>query len=163
MNALEKTSVADPRVIPGSFVYQHPTISSLASYVSSLTEGSKITNDAEANSRKIELMNSMVRKYSAEFRQHAPSKQSDGEVVLVTGTTGWLGSFILAELLESDVKRVYAVNRKGPSLLTRQSDAFKERGLDGDLVLSEKLILLEADLTMDKFGLSDQTWEQVLH
>lgn len=119
MNALEKTSVAsvaDPRVIPGSFVYQHPTISPLASYVSSLTEGSKITNDAEANSRKIELMNSMVRKYSAEFRQHAPSKQSDGEVVLVTGTTGWLGSFILAELLESDVKRVYVVNRKGPSL-----------------------------------------------
>lgn len=161
LNALGKTSVADPRVIPSSFVYQHPTISSLASYIMSLIEGPKVSNGVDPSSAKIDTMHALVRKYTVDFRQHIASRPSDGEVVLVTGTTGWLGSLILAELLQSDVKRVYAVNRKGSSLLQRQSDAFTERGLDSKLMQSEKLRLLEADLTMDKLGLDDQNFEEV--
>lgn len=153
--------MTDPRIIPGSFVYQHPTISSLASYVLSLIEGPKVPNGVDSSSAKVDAMHAMVRKYTADFRQHIASRPSDREVVLVTGTTGWLGSLILEELLQSDVKRVYAVNRKGSSLLQRQSDAFTERGLDTKLVQSEKLHLLEADLTMSKLGLDDQTFEEV--
>lgn len=161
LNALGKTSVADPRVIPSSFVYQHPTILSLASYIMSLSEGPKVSNGVDSSSAKIVIMHALVRKFTADFRQHIASRPSDGEVVLLTGTTGWLGSLILAELLQSDVKRIYAVNRKGSSLPERQSDAFAERGLDYKLLQSEKLRLLEADLTMNKLGLDDQTFEEV--
>lgn len=154
--------MADPRVIPGSFVYQHPNILSLATYVSGLIEGPNVYNDVDPSSVKIGAMHAMVKKYTADFVQHVASRRSDGEVVLVTGTTGWLGSLILAELLQSNIKRVYAVNRKGASLLQRQSNAFTERGLDSKLVSSEKLLLLEADLTMDNFGIDGQTFEEVL-
>lgn len=153
--------MTDPRVIPSSFIYQHPSIASLASYISGLAEGSNTTNGGDTRSAKIDAMYAMVHKYTADFRQHVGSGQSNGESVLVTGTTGWLGSLILADLLKSDVRRVYAINRKGAPLLERQTGAFKERGLDFSLLLSEKLVLLEADLTVEYLGLDNKTLEEV--
>lgn len=181
LNALERSSGADPaliRSIPGSFVYHHPTIGSLASYVLGLAKGTQgqshsgtadanVKANANANAAKIDAMHAMLRKYSSDLRKHVASASrgeegEGGEVVLVTGTTGWLGSLMLAELLQDPtVKRVYALNRKVGLIRERQVRAFEEKGIDAKLATSNKLVLLDADLTVGGFGICGEVFDEV--
>lgn len=173
LNALEKTAAADPRAAPGSFVYQHPTIASLAAYALELAGGVQVQGMAmdaeEVKQMKIDVMHAMLRKYGSDFQRRvaSPARQAvveGGDVVFLTGTTGWLGSLMLAELLqETAVERVYAVNRRGGGvgLRERQIRAFEDRGIDGTLVTSAKLVLLEADLTAENLGLDAERLNEV--
>ena len=112
-------------------------------------------------------MHAMASKYSRDFPMHRPSRSSDrlssGCIVLLTGSTGGLGSTTLSTLLESpEVSCVYALNRKGvTSLEHRQRKAFEERAIDLSLLSSPKIVLLEGDLDQDWFGLSPLKLEKV--
>lgn len=173
LNALEKTAAADPRAAPGSFVYQHPTIASLAAYVLDLAGGVQVQGMAmdaeEVKQMKTDAMHAILRKYGSDFQRRVASTARQavvegGDVVFLTGTTGWLGSLMLAELLqETAVERVYAVNRRGGEvgLRERQVRAFEDRGIDGTLVTSVKLVLLEADLTAENLGLDAERLNEV--
>ncbi|KAJ7619690.1 hypothetical protein FB45DRAFT_931421 [Roridomyces roridus] len=81
--------------------------------------------------------------------------------VLVTGTTGALGSHLLADLLSHpEVVRVYALNRRGSTgvdVRERQVAAFAKQGLDVALVESEKLVLVVGDLEREDLGLADES------
>lgn len=84
-------------------------------------------------------------------------------IVLVTGTTGILGSHILAELLErDDVEHVYALNRSSRvPLLERQSAAFQKQRLSPALANSTKLNLICAQLGNEDLGLSPEVSDEV--
>jgi len=94
-----------------------------------------------------------------------PSSQSiEPAVVLLTGSTGGLGSFLLSELLRSSaVQRVFAFNRSSSSksIAERQKAAFKDRGLELDLLDSDKVVYVEADASLEKCGLSSAQYEEV--
>lgn len=118
----------------------------------------------EVKQMKIDAMHAMLRKYGSDFQRRVASPVEGGDVVFLTGTTGWLGSLMLAELLqETAVERVYAVNRRGGEvgLRERQVRAFEDRGIDGTLVTSVKLVLLEADLTAENLGLDAERLNEV--
>lgn len=115
-------------------------------------------------------MHIMVKKYSDDFPEHTPSAALDkrkrgGDVILITGTTGSVGASTLAELLESPkVEKVYALSRphrKGLPLITRQELALTSQGLRGDLVLSEKLVMLEGNLGRSCLGLEESIQQEV--
>jgi len=115
-------------------------------------------------------MLTLVGKYSYDFPEHISStalnkKKRGGDVILITGTTGSIGASTLAELLESsEVEKVYALNRvhkRGLPLITRQKRAFTSQGLKGDLVLSEKLVMLEGDLGRPCLGLEESIQQEV--
>ena len=80
-----------------------------------------------------------------------------GYVVLVTGTTGAIGSNTLAELHKSSsVARIIVLARKSTTSLTvRQKKALDDRGLDSKIVNSSKIALFEGDLALPNFGLGD--------
>ena len=141
-------------------MYQHPSISSLTSYLLNFSSNSQSTSNGDVVLQKINDMRAMAMKYGRDL-QICYEERVRGEVVLLTGTTGWLGSLVLAELLRSNVERVYAVNRRGTRLFDRQVQAFKERGIDVSLASSEKLILLEADLTKEDFGVDKTLFNEV--
>ncbi len=85
-----------------------------------------------------------------------PRTQDTG-AVLLTGSTGALGSFILAKLIicpEVDV--IYCLSRvsgSSKSLLDRHYDIFDRQALDKGLLTSVKVRLLPADLTIADLGL----------
>ncbi|OCB92288.1 acetyl-CoA synthetase-like protein [Sanghuangporus baumii] len=163
LNALQKSTDLKPGTMPFNFVYQNPSIMSLAYYVSHLLEensNSTQQNDAERQAREME---SMVDKYARLFRQHLPSAPSpSADVVLLTGTTGGLGCLLLTALLKDpNVQKVYALNRDGGSLHDRQTKALKERGLDPDILNSPKLTLLYGKLDVRGFGLDTQTFDTI--
>lgn len=144
-------------------MYEHPTIASLSRYVYELASGIR---SGDPSSKAVD-MRSMAEKYSQDFPVHQAitTAKSNGDVVLVTGTTGGLGCYILSQLVSStDVIRIFALNRKSrdaKSLYDRQKDALIDRGLDPDILKSEKVVLLEGDTSSIGFGVSDQGFLEV--
>jgi hypothetical protein len=96
-----------------------------------------------------------------------PLSWAERDVVVVTGTTGGLGSNILYHLvLDPKVKRVYALNRKteGKSLKERQEDALKwteELDEKTNVLLFGKLKLLECQFDQPGFGLASEVLEDI--
>jgi hypothetical protein len=155
------------RALPGDFVYANPSITSMAAFCVAPVVGDQ--HDLEA---KRTAMLELVDKYTASFPAHTPALGAEagsmGEVVLVTGTTGQLGSALLAELISSAaVSKVYALNRASAnadeSLATRQTRAFEQRGLDTSLLESDKVELLICDMTKPDMGLGPEVMEKVHH
>lgn len=163
MHALRDTTKIDTRTIPGNFVYQNPTVGSLSTYISGLA--SSDSEGGSAQERAVAYMLSMVDKYTRDLPKHVPSTSAaTEEVVLVSGTTGSLGSSLLEQLIKMpSVKRVYALNRKSRTpLAERQKAGLEERGYDADSILSsEKLALVETTMEDERLGLPDELYEEV--
>ncbi|KAK7050236.1 acetyl-CoA synthetase-like protein [Favolaschia claudopus] len=165
LHALRCSQRVDMKIVPSNFVYTYPTLRLLADLLTRLTSGAASTS--QDITRRTEAMRAMVRKYSEGFSERqASEKATKDEIVLVTGTTGALGSHILAQLLcLPKVSKVYAVNRRSTSddLRKRHESSFSANGLDLNLLASPKLVLLEAELNQPKFGLSSEEYNSLKH
>lgn len=86
---------------------------------------------------------------------------SDSEVVVLTGSTGAVGSHVLHELQQStSVSHIYCLNRGTNSQSTQQSRNFA-RGLPGSFS-SEQVTFLTVDLTKPNFGLEEDIYNKML-
>ncbi|KAF7321145.1 General substrate transporter [Mycena chlorophos] len=147
-----------------NLVYTYPTISSLATFLAGLASGS---NNAVVDPQ--ELVDSLIAKYSSDFAaamSAIPRAGGSKEVVLVTGTTGNLGSELLASLLHDDrVEKVYAFNRPGgdTSASERQRLRFVQRGLDEKLLESSKLAFVDGTLDKESLGLEAKRYAELRH
>ncbi|KAI5119730.1 hypothetical protein M0805_008660 [Coniferiporia weirii] len=165
LNALRVSTEVDTGAVPINFVYHYPSVGALSAYVSGLTRSPGYMSDQKRVQRKVDEMHALVAKYNVDFPKHVPTDAlpSDGDVVLVTGTTGALGAILLIELLSSPtIRLVYALNRRGGELLLRQQAALEERALDKSLLDGTKCILLEGSLDEENFGLGIDTFEEIL-
>ena len=110
---------------------------------------------------------SALTKYTTDYPERPyplQLRKDEGEVILVTGTTGGFGCNILAQLsLDPRVKRIYALNRSSPKggLVDRQLKALKQRGVLDECLRSSKFELIEADLGKPLLGLSPGVYEEV--
>ncbi|KAK7464743.1 hypothetical protein VKT23_005949 [Stygiomarasmius scandens] len=149
---------------PNNFVYEHPTQRAIEEFLLLLVQTRDESNE-HGEERKIAAMQAMVDKYTSDWpvRSNKPiyDRQPTKEVILITGTTGALGTYLLGRLLEdSRFTRIYALNR-GSNLVQRQRNAFQDKGLDVSLLESRKLFLIETDTARPKLGLSDVLHQEV--
>ncbi|KAJ6576444.1 hypothetical protein DFH09DRAFT_1149378 [Mycena vulgaris] len=161
LHALRASTKVDLGTVPGDFVYSHPTITLLGDFMTKVGSGSSyLLPDL---SRRASAMEKMVGKYTQEFPEHcATVEKPNAEAVLITGTTGALGSYMLAHLLAlPEVSAVYAVNRPGASIQDRQRTSFSNFGIDVQLLASPKLRLLEGTLATSGFGLSSDVYSEI--
>ncbi|KAF7798255.1 hypothetical protein EIP86_009472 [Pleurotus ostreatoroseus] len=163
VNALKASQNLDiqsaAKLIDQNIVYANPMIRLLASSVSSIV----LTKAAGSHTTKqVQLIQELVDKYSVDmpsFHRGQEVPRND-VVVFLTGSTGSIGSYILAELLaDARVAKVYAFNRPSHSSTDRQAVSFRERQLSEDLLRTSKFIPVFGDLNNTDFGLS----EDVLH
>ncbi|CCM00767.1 uncharacterized protein FIBRA_02808 [Fibroporia radiculosa] len=164
LRVLRDTTKVNTRKIVGNFVYEHPTIAALVRFIVSTAHGTaqSVTDDVTT---RVDAMHAMVVKYTRDFPKHQGSTMiQGGEVVLLTGSTGSIGCYVLAQLLsDPKVSRVYAINRASRDhvpLRRRQRCAFIDRGLP-DLITSEKLTLVEGNLEEDKFDVPADLYEEM--
>ena len=176
MNALRKTpqtasGTTETRDLASSinmnFVFEHPTQKAIETFIVQLVLG---VVDAAATpsteEQHVEAMFAMCSKYTANLIAHKPLagvEPINGEVVLITGTTGSLGTYLLARLLQDPrVSRVYALNRAGKgSLLQRQEEACKDRGVDASLLQNDKLRLVVGETSEKSLGVGDVLYAEV--
>ncbi|KAF8878687.1 hypothetical protein CPB84DRAFT_1793984, partial [Gymnopilus junonius] len=171
LRALRESAEVDTRNLVDNFVYDNPTIFSMASFLGNVVAGISYESKIPIASRTA-YMRSLVERYttinfpvykiSASNESGSSDPQPGGHIVLLTGSTGALGSYLLADLVKNpEISRVYALNRShmsgSSSLRNRHEIAFLKRGLESDTVLgSDKVRLLESDLTVPHFGLEHE-------
>ncbi|CAL8128355.1 unnamed protein product [Orchesella dallaii] len=87
-------------------------------------------------------------------------KESDIQTVLLTGSTGTLGRYILQDILKSpSIRKVYCLVRKigNSSPAERLKNVLEKRGVEND----EKIEALEGDISKDSLGLDEQLYHQL--
>ncbi|KAI1384255.1 uncharacterized protein F4822DRAFT_64821 [Hypoxylon trugodes] len=158
--ALRKYGVETEKVhlVNNKLLYTAPTIRQLAEKLSQLLSTTGQSSEAVTDSHDVTIK--LLEKYGAELQKLGKPNafkaggKSDGEVVLLTGSTGSLGSHILASLLaKSDVKKIFLLNRNGDT--KSQSASLKSRGLPSSLVDDKRVVFFKIKPTEPKFGLSD--------
>lgn len=147
-----------------NFVFEHPTLHELAYAIMTLASNG-FEDRGQATEKQIE---DMIRKYTADLPKPAtlpsPQRGGEGAVVLLTGSTGNVGSQILATLLaDQRITKVYTLNRPSSVSYDRQQSAFVERGLDPWLLEDPKLTELVGDLSKQYFGLEPSAFVMVCY
>ncbi|OTB02092.1 hypothetical protein M426DRAFT_205279 [Hypoxylon sp. CI-4A] len=141
-------------------VYAHPTYKALAAYVFSLIQSGGVEVD-EAQ-QAVQTMQTLVQKYTTNLPAPNTSKPpplDEDQTVIVTGTTGALGSYLLHFLIsDSNVKKIICLNRSKDGL-ARETQVFEERGLNADFSKAE---FLQADLSLPDLGLGDAKYTELL-
>ncbi|KAG2093538.1 putative aminoadipate reductase [Suillus discolor] len=153
--------------IDQNIIFSSPSIRQLArSVINAVLQQDGATVDAKTD------IENMIERYSVGLGNSVTEanttlvngrSQSNHGVVL-TGSTGGLGSYLLADLLQrEDVSVVYAFNRpsKGTSIQQRQEDAFEDRGLDFSVLQSDKLVYVETDTSHDNLGLDEELYQKI--
>lgn len=164
LQALSASTTSNIRAISPNIVYDHPSISSLVAFASRFAL-SESQGELGSENRVAEML-AMVKSYSQTFPKHHRSVSiPKKDVIVVTGTTGSLGTALLAAVVAlADVVHVFALNRKdfgGASLAVRQSTSLQRQGLDPAIASSAKVTLLEADLSALNLGLSFDVFDSV--
>ena len=166
-HALRESHSETIRLISSNFVYEYPTIDNLAFYLSSIVL-KKHESDTNAGEAKREELVSLVAKYTEllpELRISSTARERNGSGVLLTGSTGSLGSNILARLIQNEeVAVVYAMSRPTSEDLdvkTRHARAFKREGLGVELLSSSKVHFIVGDASHRDLGLSTREFREV--
>ncbi|KAJ8488658.1 hypothetical protein ONZ45_g13886 [Pleurotus djamor] len=118
---------------------------------------------------RVAQLESLIEKYAARIVPRSlprtSSNTSHKVVVLVTGTTGALGSYLIQFLINDPrVHHVYTLNRPASTRLDeRQASTFRELSLDASVLSSSKLTSLEGNLPDEYFGLNPKIYEKLLN
>lgn len=150
----------DGAVLLPRWIYKNPTPQLLAKHIINATTRSRNGLGPENVSDEVGEIAELVTKYTADLpspRDHAPD--GDGQTVLLTGSTGSLGSYILDILCRStNVTRVYALNRGEDGGKNRQPGILAKYGLSPDL---SKVSFVAVDLSKKNLGLADDVFTEL--
>ena len=146
------------RMLTPRCIYGSPSLSSLAHTVASLLNETPEQTVKSTIERMKELYEANVNDMPISGRQ-PPSRTSSGAVVLLTGSTASLGSYIL-DALESNpaVSHIYCLNR-GQYSRQRQEESQSAKGLPP---LNNKVQCLDANLSESHFGLPPSDYRCLL-
>ncbi|KAF8066748.1 hypothetical protein FPV67DRAFT_1496289 [Lyophyllum atratum] len=170
LHALRQSTKISTRNIPINFVYLNPTIARLGGYLARICNPGDINDVVDTAAETMAQMIALVGRYSVDFRTHKPVLHDRGptktfDTVLLTGSTGGLGSYILeALILDPAVERVHAFNRRGTggfSTQERQRSALEDRGVDVAILDSPKVVFVDGDTSLGLLGLSQTVYEEL--
>jgi thioester reductase-like protein/acyl carrier protein len=141
-------------------IYEYPTISGLATAILRLSQGSNpLGNETEAKEKRMtKALDKFYEKLARISKYSTKGLAARPGAVILTGTTGSLGSYILDCLIRNDtVQQVFCLNRSKDAP-GRQHEIHSARGLSTDFA---KVEFLPIDLSVDKFGLSNDAYEDL--
>ncbi|KAH8890531.1 acetyl-CoA synthetase-like protein [Thozetella sp. PMI_491] len=149
----------DASALATRVIYGNPTATRLAEYIYSVARGGGTGGEAH---HELQVMQALLDKYTRDLpapRAGKPSPADEGQVILITGTTGALGSYLLDfASASSRVKKIICLNRAEDGR-SRQAQASMDRGLSTDFAKAE---FLHADMSSANLGLSKADYENLL-
>ncbi|KAI0518085.1 hypothetical protein F5B22DRAFT_645335 [Xylaria bambusicola] len=140
--------------IDNALLFNSTTISKLAQKISNVLSetpnGSKVRKGANADD-----VRELLAKYEAKIPKIL-NKRRKGQTIVLTGSRGSLGSYILAAFLaRDDVKKVYCLSRSS-NAQADQISSLKAKGLP-ELQL-DRVAFLQTDLAATKLGLPEEDY-----
>ncbi|KAF4597832.1 hypothetical protein EYR38_006223 [Pleurotus pulmonarius] len=172
LRALHDTTRVHTNDIADTLLDHHTSINKLATFcVKFAAKASYLAESVDDHQIIMDNMEEMLQRFGSNFVERSgcltqQGSNDDGDVFLVTGTTGFLGASLLGNLLRSkNTRRVYALNRGdngGVSLASRQETAFRNLGLPVDLITrGDKLVLVEVSISDEHAGLTSALIEEI--
>jgi len=138
-----------------SIVYNNPTASRLAVAIQNLNAASQERTDISCRV-KMNQMQDLLSEFSGP-RDATTSGRPD--IIILTGSTGTLGSYLLHSLLkEPKVKKIYCLDRAASA--ERQAGINASRSLSTDFDNS-RVEFFKANLTAPSFGLDESIFETI--
>ncbi|KAI9485212.1 MAG: hypothetical protein EXX96DRAFT_598211 [Benjaminiella poitrasii] len=151
--------------VPQNFLFEHPTIESMRTALMSGAEEAQEDVVAKHYMETEEILEKYIRMAKNDFAVAKQDYTADRkQVVLLTGATGAVGSFILRDLLQSsDVQKVYCLvrGRKGVDLMGRIREGFVDRMLDTSLLQHERIEALPMNLEAPFLGFSEDLYNKL--
>ncbi|EHA49107.1 L-aminoadipate-semialdehyde dehydrogenase [Pyricularia oryzae 70-15] len=161
-----------PSVLAPRFIYAHPTAEKLAAYVFDTIIHGQQNGHANGNNNNnsgpspdIQAMKAQLEKYTRGLRsdpasqKNKPAPSETDQTIILTGSTGALGSYILDMLQSSaSVGKIICLNR-GDDSGARQKKLSAERGLATSFA---KVEFYNADLSRPDLGLDAETYDRLL-
>ncbi|CAE7151175.1 unnamed protein product [Rhizoctonia solani] len=154
------------RTLNQTVIFDNPTVQQLASFLVQRIAHPSVTGNQTLTT--LETIHTMIQKYDSGWSDATDSRCSRRPValkerVVVTGTTGGLGSHILAQLLVNDkVERVWVLNRNSNGdIRDRQRMSFEDKLLDVELLTSKKIVFVDVVLEQAKLGLSSGLYDEI--
>lgn len=133
-----------------STIYTNPTVTKLTSIVNSFDQQIQTTRES-AEKARVDNMREILEKYS---------NNSNFETVVLTGSTGALGSYLLDVFSKSElVSTIYCLNRSTNSK-QRQALSSASRGLTSQWS-PERVIFLTSDFSKNDLGLGQKTFSEI--
>ena len=155
VNAYLIESALPFKAISSQMIYNHASILKLEAAISD-QDISSLAID------RVQRMQDVFTQYSSDLptKQSLPPSQIVGSVViLLTGSTGSLGSYLLDTLISNvGVRKVYCLNR-GKESKERQIKSHLKKGL---AVNFPNTIFLQSDLSKPCLGLDETTYDELL-
>ncbi|KAI1128465.1 hypothetical protein F5Y10DRAFT_240434 [Nemania abortiva] len=160
----------EPSMMNAQTIYRNPTPRRLAQYILHTTTSNGALNGTQnGHSEQVqetEMAKTLYKKYTRGLitgRAGRPEAPSDGQNILLTGSTGGLGSYLLDQLVRNPaISRVVCLNRAKDGGAMQQEKQMKERGLTRDPEHTKKIEYLHVDLSKDSFGLSNDVYKRLL-
>lgn len=152
----------DASAVATRVIYGNPTARRLAEYLLSLVKRGGHDTASGDKHQELRSMEALVEKYTGDLKQGSkdkPAPNDEDQILLITGTTGGLGSYMLETALANPrVKKVICLNRAQDGRARQTSESAK-RGLSTDLSKAE---FLHADLSHFDLGLGMETYNRLL-
>ena len=162
----------DMKTISVPLIYSHPSVSGLAEAIMKLRED-ELSNVKASTGEKLSERQRMLDIFRAELDRipeslppasssTRASKTENSRSVILTGSTGAMGSYVLDDLVgDPAVERVYCLNRRADGRAA-QIESNTLRHLDTNLD-EPRVTFLKADLSKNHFGLAPEVYGQLLN
>lgn len=150
-----KAGAINPQII-----YGNPTVKRLSQVVMGILEGK-----TQVGIPREEKIQGLVKKYTADLpvnETRPQNEQPSPSTVILTGSTGSLGTYLLHSLLSrKSIAKVYCLNRSDAEF--RQKKSFEEKYLHLDANYWQgKVEFLQASFGEPRFGLDEAKYAELL-
>lgn len=142
-----------------STVYQNPTAPQLAD---AILQGQTSQDEHQLMKDLLTTFKGRLQEVSTSRTPDSPQNVATGPAqVLLTGSTGTVGTYLLRALLDSaDVGHVFCLNRGEDGGTSAQHERFATAGLS-NTGLEDRVTFIRADLQKPLFGLKDSLYESL--
>lgn len=155
--------------IDNHFVYRHSTCRKLSSALRELSSAHETNGngDSSAEEEEVESMRRLFAKYTADLLPRSPRVEAEThsrklETVILTGSSGSLGTYILHELLTSpslQIRKVYCLNRRLDAGRI-QAERHAAKGLETSF--DSRVVFLAIDIGQPHLGLNDEDYKTLM-
>ncbi|KAI1815677.1 hypothetical protein GGS20DRAFT_316260 [Poronia punctata] len=166
MNAsrtLRATLGIDQAKLSSRFLYRNPTPRRLAQYILRIIDEDGTTDSESEAAEEIQTAKMLYERYTRSPTRGKPGRPeapSDNQTILLTGSTGTLGSYLLDQLVRNpSIDRVVCLNRAEDGGAKQQQRQMQERDLALD---SDKVEFLHVDLSKERLGLTQNLYARLL-
>lgn len=150
------------RRVTTHMIYDNPSIASLSLLITDLLDAKSTRAEISRTDRINGLLESFTQDLPQPRKTTTSRPTSEGNIVLLTGSTGSFGSYILDTLLGDEaVKKIYCLNRSLDAE-TRQTQSHHEKGLKAIEQNRKRFEFIQADFSEDRLGLPENIYSTLL-